>query len=69
MSLPQKTKKLGAAGILGTITLGLIWDVYSAIDIRLRNVEIDQSSTREIVKEIKKDTETIKNILIKRGLE
>ena len=69
MSLPQKTKKLGAAGILGTITLGLIWDVYSSIDTRIRNVEIDQSSTREIVKEIKKDTETIKNILIKRGLE
>ena len=69
MSLPQKTKRLGAAGILGTITLGLIWDVYSSIDTRIRNVEIDQSSTREIVKEIKKDTETIKNILIKRGLE
>ena len=69
MDLEKKTRKVGAAGILGTITLGLIWDVYSSIDIRLREVEIDNHTTSQIVKDIKKDTMYIKKILINRGLK
>lgn len=63
------TKKVGAAGILGTITLGLVWDVYSALDNRIRQVEIEQHTTVELVKEIKEDTKYIKKILIEGNLK
>lgn len=62
-------KKIGAAGILGTITLGLVWDVYSALDARIRQVEIETHTTIEIVKEIKEDTKYIKKILIEGNLK
>lgn len=62
-------KKVGAASILGTITLGLVWDVYSALDNRIRKVEIEQHTTIELVKEIKEDTKYIKKILIEGNLK
>lgn len=62
-------KRVGAAGILGTITLGLVWDVYSALDTRIRKVEIETHATIEIVKEIKEDTKYIKKILIEGKLK
>lgn len=72
----NRIKKVGAASILSTITLGGLWQIYQAIDLRVRANEINVNSLKvevrekviridENVKDIKYDVRYIKNKLEK----
>ena len=67
MAQDKKTlaQKTAAGGLITGISAALVWQVYGALDTRIRKVEINESVNTVMLKTIQTDVRDIKNFLIK----
>lgn len=57
----SKLKAVGAGSILGTISIGFIWNIYASLDTRIRANEVDVRSDKVILQIVKEDVKEIKD--------
>lgn len=56
----SRLRKVGAGGILGTISIGAIWNIYVSLDTRIRANELDLREDKVMLREVKEDVKDIK---------